>query len=148
MTDEKLGRDDPAALDPPENWDANQLLAHDVPGSLRCFAIEAHALQQRRDSAVPDWTADCRAHWPCRVYADYCAELKRRRQATLDGAAPARQETGIDPDVLLGIASELEATFDPGGTLPEDCEGWASRHMDVIGKLRGLAECTLMEDDE
>lgn len=56
--------------------------------------------------------------------------------------------TTIDLDVVLDLATRLEATFDPGGTLPDDCEEWAAEHMDLIGKLRGLAECALMDDDE
>jgi len=62
---------------------------------------------------------------------------------TARAAAPS-----IDPDVVLCLASELEATFDPGGNLPDDCEEWATRHMDVIHKLRGLAECALMGEDD
>lgn len=52
------------------------------------------------------------------------------------------------PDVMLDIACRLEATFDPGGNLPDDCAEWAEAHADVIAELRGMAECALMDDDE
>ena len=54
----------------------------------------------------------------------------------------------IDADLALDIATELESAFDPGGNLPEDCEEWAEKCMDLIGKLRGAAECSLMEEPE
>lgn len=54
----------------------------------------------------------------------------------------------LDADVILELATKLEASFDPGGNLPDDCEEWAERHMDLIGELRGLAECALMGDDD
>ncbi len=56
--------------------------------------------------------------------------------------------TDSDFDVILGIASKLEATFDPGGSLPDDCDEWAEQHMNIIGELRGFAECALMASDE
>lgn len=49
---------------------------------------------------------------------------------------------------VLALCSRLEATFDPGGNLPDDCESWVAEHMNVIGELRGMAECALMDDDE
>lgn len=54
----------------------------------------------------------------------------------------------IDVDRILDIATRLESSFDPGGNLPEDCESWAEKHMNIISELRGLAECELMGDDE
>ena len=54
---------------------------------------------------------------------------------------------GLDPDVVLALCSKLEATFDPGGSLPEDCAEWAEAHMNAIYELRGMAECALLGEE-
>lgn len=72
------------AREEPSMADRDTLLHHDVPGVLRCASIAMH-----RGEGMPEWSADCRAHHECRIYAAYCAEMKRgapnERPPTDDG---------------------------------------------------------------
>lgn len=67
------------------------LLASEVPGALRSFAIYHHERAQ-----LPTWEAGCREHFACRVYHDYCEYLKQDAAALSLGSAgpqtdPCRQ---------------------------------------------------------
>lgn len=37
---------------------------------------------------------------------------------------------------VKALAYQLDATFDPGGTLPDDCGEWVEQHTAVIDKLK------------
>jgi hypothetical protein len=84
---------------------------------------------------------------------NHSAEWRELRTLVLglaEAPAEARQPKPqtCDAEAVLALATELEATFDPGGNLPEDCAEWEEAHQNAIQKLRGLAECALMDDDE
>jgi hypothetical protein len=60
------------------------------------------------------------------------------------GGRPAAQSTAgaeseegemTETDRLTGLLERVRATFDPGATLPEDCEEWAHEHDAAIDAL-------------